>query len=153
MKTLLLLLFTFLVVEGLNTGDHKDQAKKLTELLESQGYTVQYGTYEYMTPDRCQEMDTCYANNPSSPYGIIFLPKGPQEDVSTYSNWGKILMTQVDGVNMSSNYRLDTNETIVMLDKHPQDPCTSAMLRTSLTVGILTIGRQAVVPKLVNVPM
>ena len=119
MKTLLLFLFTFLVVEGLNTGDHKDQAKKLTELLESQGYTVQYGTYEYMTPDRCQEMDTCYANNPSSPYGIIFLPKGPQEDVSTYSNWGKILMTQVDGVNMSSNYRLDTNETIVMLGQTP----------------------------------
>ena len=112
-------MFAFLVVEGLNTGDHKEQAEALKETLEIQGYTVQYGTYEYMTPDRCQEMDTCYANNPSSPYGIIFLPKGPEEDVSTYSNWGKILMTQVNGVNMSSNYRLDTNETIVMLGQTP----------------------------------
>ena len=119
MKALLFFLTTFLVVEGLKTGDHKEQADILKGALEDQGYTVQYGTYEYMTPDRCEEMDTCYANNPSSPYGIIYLPKGPQEDVSTYSNWGKILMTQVDGVDMSSNYRLDANETIVMLGQTP----------------------------------
>ena len=115
MERLLIVVCLIFVVDGLSPGDHKEQAALLTSLLEDQGYIVQYGTYEYLTPERCQEMDSCYANNPSSPYGIIFLPKGPEEDVSTYSNWGKILMTQVNSVNMSSNYRLDTNETIVML--------------------------------------
>merc|ERR1712223_1955610 len=119
MERLLLLVCLFFLVDGLSPGNHKEQAELLTTLLEDQGYIVQYGTYEYVTPERCQEMDSCYANNPSSPYGIIFLPKGPEEDVSTYSNWGKILMTQVNGVNMSSNYRLDINETIVMLGQTP----------------------------------
>ena len=36
-------------------------------------------------------MPRCYANNPPSPYGVTLLPKSPNEDTSTYSNWGVTL--------------------------------------------------------------
>ena len=112
-------LLTCLIILDLNSGNHKQQAESLTRILEEQGYIVQKGSYGYLTPEKCQELRSCYANNPSSPYGMIFLPKGPNEDVSTYSNWGKILSTEVNGVNMSANYRLDINETILMLGQTP----------------------------------
>ena len=87
--------------------------------MEGQGYTVQRGGYHYFAPEDCLTLTSCYANNPSSPYGIIMLPKGPSEDVSTYSKWGAILKKEVDGVEMSSSYRLDVGETVVMLGQKP----------------------------------
>ena len=64
-------------------------------------------------------MPSCYANNPPSPYGVTFLPKAPHEDTSTYSNWGITLSHKVNGVQMSSSFRLDANETVVMLGQTP----------------------------------
>ena len=108
-----------LFVSGLNPGNHKQQAIELTTRLEEQGYTVQQGTYEYFTQERCHEIEHCYATNPATPYGLPFLPAGPDEDISTHSHWGDFLVTQVDGVNMSANYRLAVGETIVMLGQTP----------------------------------
>ena len=120
-KNIELISFLFIIsfVEGLSLGNHKQQAKHLTRILEQEGYTVQEGGYDYVTPEKCQKLKSCYANNPSSPYGLIFLPKGPKEDVSTYSKWGELLTLEVNGVNLSSNYRLDANETILMLGQTP----------------------------------
>ena len=107
------------MIESLNPGNHKQQAQELTQILENRGYTVQQGAYEYVTAERCQQMQSCFGNNPASPYGLTFLPAGPSEDISTYPAWGKFLGTQVNGVNMSASYRLDANETIVMLGQTP----------------------------------
>ena len=107
------------MVQCLSPGNHKQQAQDLTRILEEQGYSVQQGAYEFVTAERCQELATCFGNNPASPYGITFLPAAPHEDISTYPGWGKLLGTQVNGVNMSANYRLDANETIVMLGQTP----------------------------------
>ena len=83
--------------------------------MESKGYTVQRGAFLYFTPERCKLLPSCYANNPPSPYGITFLPKSPREDTSTYSNWGKSLSGNFNGTFMSSTYRLDETETVLML--------------------------------------
>ena len=106
-------------VDSITYGSHKQQGATLTKNLEDRGYVVQEGAYEYLTPDRCREMPTCYGNNPSSPYGIVFLPAGPHEDTSTYSSWGRLLNMTVNGVRMSSNFRLDTNETVIILGQAP----------------------------------
>ena len=87
----------------------------LTQILKDKGYTVQKGAMAYITPERCKLMPSCYANNPPSPYGVTLLPKAPGENTSTYSNWGVTLHEEVDGVFMSSTYRLDSRETILML--------------------------------------
>ena len=108
-----------LVFEAMDPGNHKEQAQKLTTMLENQGYIVQRGTYNYITKERCNLMETCFANNPSSPYGIVFLPEAPGEDTSTYSNWAEVLSEVVDGITMSATYRLDASETIVILGQTP----------------------------------
>mgnify|MGYP003308235884 CR=1 FL=1 len=95
------------------------QAKVLTRKLKEQGYIVQYGDYEYLTPERCQEMPSCYAINPITPYGLTFLPPGPHEDISTHARGWRYLTIQMDGVNMSANFRLDAGETVVMLGQTP----------------------------------
>ena len=119
MLLFLLLILLLKFVQGINPGYHTQQAEKLTKKLEEQGYTVQRGSYGYLTAEECQKMRKCYANNPSSPYGLVYLPKGPQEDISTYSKWGAVLSQNVDGVEMSATFRLDVRETIVMLGQTP----------------------------------
>ena len=87
--------------------------------MTEKGYTVQKGAFEFFTQDRCQELQNCFANNPSSPYGITFLPAGPFENVATYPLWEKILRTEVDGVSMSGTYRLDPRETVITIGQTP----------------------------------
>ena len=99
----------------LDTGSHKDQAVKLERALKSKGYTVQRGSYIYITPERCKLMPSCYANNPPSPYGVTLLPKSPNENTDTYSNWGETLGDNETGVYHSATFRLRQDETIVML--------------------------------------
>ena len=94
---------------------HKDQAQKLQKRLESLGYTVQYGSFIYITPERCKLMPSCYANNPPSPYGVTLLPKSPNENTDTYSNWEKTLHDTINGTMMSATFRLRQDETILML--------------------------------------
>jgi hypothetical protein len=60
-------------------------------------------------------MPTCYANNPPSPYGVTLLPKSPNENTDTYSNWGKTLHYTINGTMMSATFRLNQDETILML--------------------------------------
>ena len=43
------------------------------------------------------------------------IPKAPHEDTSTNPYWGVYLHKIIDGILMSSAYRLDANETIVLL--------------------------------------
>jgi len=100
-------------------GDHKQQALRFSSILTAKGYTVQAGVYGFFTPDRCTEIDDCYANNPSSPYGLIFLPPGVNEDVTTNPNWGMPLSEKVNGSMYSASYRLEANETIVLLGQTP----------------------------------
>jgi len=103
------------IFADLDQGSHKLQAQNLKLILEGEGYTVQRGAMAYITPERCKLLPSCYAINPSSPYGVTMLPKAPHEDTSTYSKWGESLHDVVDGVYMSATYRLDANETILML--------------------------------------
>ena len=99
----------------LSPGNHKKYADEITKVLENNQYTVQRGAFLYITPERCKYMPSCYANNPPSPYGVTLLPKSPNEDTSTYSNWGVTLSGEFNGTFMSATYRLDETETILML--------------------------------------
>ena len=88
-------------------------------MLVEKGYTVQRGTFEFWVAEQCANVTSCFANNPSSPYGLTYLPKGPSENISTYPLWGETLNTEVDGVNMSSSYRLNADETVLTLGQTP----------------------------------
>ena len=99
-------------------GGHKEQAATIAEKLKAQGYTVQYGALDYLTPDKCQYLKTCFANNPASPYALVHLPPAVGEDISTYPEWGT-LATVVDGVKMSASFRLQRQDTVIMLGQTP----------------------------------
>lgn len=117
MDFLALLIGTLLVnfaQSALPTGDHVEQAKTLTKLLTDKGYTVQRGAMGFLTANQCHKLTSCYANNPTSPYALIYLPPSPGEDVSTYSKWNTI-PDEVHGAGMSVNYRLLEQETVIML--------------------------------------
>lgn len=103
---------------ALATGNHKAQAEELVKKLTAQGYTVQRGVLDYLTPDKCQHLSTCYANNPASPYAIVYLPSAAGEDISDYPEWGTIPI-EVDGVKMSANFRLSERDTVIMLGQTP----------------------------------
>ena len=63
----------------------------------------------------CRKLPSCYVTNPATPYGIILLPKSPNENTSSYSSWGASFGQTINDTYMSSVYRLDATETIVML--------------------------------------
>ena len=108
----------FFIGIAAEVGNHKEQAAALAEKLSADGFTVQYGALDYLTADECQHLKTCYANNPSSPYALVYLPPGPGEDISTYPEWGT-LKTVSNGKEMSANFRLARKETVIMLGQTP----------------------------------
>merc|ERR1712166_1412431 len=85
--------------------------------LVAEGYTVQEGEYNFFTQQMCDKIPSCYANNPASPYGLVYLPPAPREDVSTYGGWCEVLCSK-DGAK-SASYRLDANETVLILGRTP----------------------------------
>jgi len=85
--------------------------------LLAKGYTVQEGEYGFFTQDMCDTIPNCYANNPASPYGLVYLPKGPREDVSTYAGWCSVLCSK--DKQKSASYRLDANETVLLIGRTP----------------------------------
>jgi len=85
-----------------------------TRLLQ-RGYTVQDGSYGFFTQDMCDKLDNCYANNPASPYGLIYLPPSPGEDTSTYGGWCEVLCSA--DKQRSASYRLNANETVILLGR------------------------------------
>ena len=94
----------------------------LTEILQGMHYVVQQGAFAYVTADQCKEMSSCFGNNPASPYGFVFLPAGPHEDTLAHPSWGTFVDTPImtiDLVRMSSRYRLEKNETVIIFGQTP----------------------------------
>lgn len=47
--------------------------------LRSAGYVVERGQVDFFRQSDCQQLASCYGNNPASPYGLFFLPPAPGE--------------------------------------------------------------------------
>jgi len=63
-----------------------DEQSVINALKAVQGATVQQGSFDFFTQALCDTLDTCYAENPLTPYGLAFLPRSPMEQPG-YPNW------------------------------------------------------------------
>jgi hypothetical protein len=89
------LIFMFLVLTAgfSEAGQEKQRPEAFRNELEKKGFIVQEGKLEF--PDLaswcCQcQLPTCYAYNPSSPYGLFVLPPAPNQNSlikNPYSEW------------------------------------------------------------------
>ena len=64
----------------------------------------------------CKDLNTCYGNNPDSPYGLPMLPRGVGENTD-FDEWGKPL--EVEG--MSPTWRLQPNDAVVIFGDSPPE--------------------------------
>lgn len=68
----LLLVLLFLLSGNVLASVHKEDPAWVQELV-NKGYTVQEGEYGIFDTNTCLESDTCYAINPITPYGLMYL--------------------------------------------------------------------------------
>jgi hypothetical protein len=91
--------------------DTPDGAPDLRAALEGAGYVVADGSFEMLDlSDCCDPGRSCSGNNPTSPYGAIFLPRGPGQTVAN---------PQEDARGLSFSWRLRDDEAIVVLGRTP----------------------------------
>jgi hypothetical protein len=88
-----------------------------TQIAESAGWTVQEGALRFSDYSGCCEPNAnCLWNNPSTPYGTVLLPPGPQQavpDIDIFTAWGP------EEPGLSRNFRLRADEAIVWLGPLP----------------------------------
>merc|ERR1719316_1794795 len=93
--------------------------------MESKGYRVQEGMYGYFTNEMCAHTDTCYAINPLTPYGLIYLPPHPEEKatVKNYTNTCHAHgLCKFEGdVTYAPAWRIAPGETIVLVGRTPPE--------------------------------
>mmetsp|Transcript_24987 Transcript_24987/g.53915 ORF Transcript_24987/g.53915 Transcript_24987/m.53915 type:complete len:546 (-) Transcript_24987:30-1667(-) len=91
--------------------------------LESEGYTVKEGVYDFFTMETCKnEMDTCYAQNAATPYGLMFLPRAPGEVEANFSNWcAHGLCRHNEHGDLSPAWRVKPGETILLIGRTPPE--------------------------------
>jgi len=85
--------------------------------LAKEGFTVQKGFYGFYDMSLCKGSDTCYAMNPITPYGLIYLPTSPEETrAGNYTNSCHLHNTckEINGVEYSPAWRIAEGETIVV---------------------------------------
>jgi hypothetical protein len=75
----------------------------LVSILESGGFTVKKGSFEFLDLSACCQT-TCSGNNPTSPYGAFYVPEGPGQTAPNAN-------ARMDGT--SAAYRLRADEAIV----------------------------------------
>ncbi|MFT3698753.1 MAG: hypothetical protein QM831_36740 [Kofleriaceae bacterium] len=75
------------------------------------GFTAAAGTFEFLDLTQCCA-SSCAGNNPSSPYGTVFVPAGPDETTPNPH-------ARADG--LSDGFRLRADEAIVFVGTTPPD--------------------------------
>ena len=92
--------------------------------LASSGWTVQQGQYGFFDIQTCSHSDTCYAINPLTPYGLMWLPPHPNEtSAGNYSNTCHMhnLCRDVNGTTFSPSWRVAEGEVIVLQGLTPPE--------------------------------
>jgi hypothetical protein len=92
--------------------------------LQSDGYLVKQGKWGYFDTVTCAHSDTCYAINPITPYGLIYLPPHDHETADgNYSNTCHVhgLCKEVDGVVYAPTWRVAPGEVIVLVGRTPPE--------------------------------
>jgi len=86
--------------------------------LTDQGYFVQDGAFGFSSYSHCCEPDAnCFGNNPSTPYGTVFLPEGPgqaHEDHDWFSGFG-----DPPEPGLSRSFHLRSDEAILFIGRTP----------------------------------
>ena len=116
--------FFFLLVLLVSASSRRDEDTSWIDALTREGYTVREGMYGLFDVDTCFSADTCYAINPITPYGLMYLPPHPNEsDASgSYQNTcykHNLCKRATDGTPLFPAWRLAPGETIVVLGRTP----------------------------------
>jgi len=94
------------------------------EILEAKNYVVQEGSYGFFDTTTCASADTCYAINPLTPYGLIYLPPHANETSSrNYSNscHRHGLCKELQGRTYSPSWRIAPGEVILLIGRTPPE--------------------------------
>jgi hypothetical protein len=92
--------------------------------LEQRGFTVQEGEVGFFDLVTCANplIDTCYAANALTPYGLLYLPPAPgeraEEAAYDYCRHG-ICRRRADNVTLSVAWRMQPGESILVVGQTP----------------------------------
>ncbi|MED5369372.1 MAG: hypothetical protein VX899_00035 [Myxococcota bacterium] len=98
---------------GDTSGDpeHAAEVAALTTLLEEAGYDVAPGELFFLDIEDCEHLQSCYGNNPASPYGMYALPV--PEGVEPFDGF------VFPGNPNSTMWRLRPDEAVLLLGRTP----------------------------------
>ena len=86
----------------------------LAPALSGRDLSVTRGHVGWFLAEDCAELDDCYANNPASPYGLVYLPPADDEVLT------EVPPFFVDG-DARASWRLDTEEAVVLVGRTPPE--------------------------------
>jgi hypothetical protein len=89
------------------------RAEALRARIEQDGFDFDEGSLETFEAQDCAEVEYCWANNPSAPYGFFLFPLGPGEPDPDPELRGPYTGTR------RSVFRLLPNEAIVLMGRTP----------------------------------
>jgi len=93
------------------------------DAMQRDGYIVQEGTYGYLGTKECRNMDTCFALNPATPYGLIYLPSHPFESAENMNYTNACvrhnLCKTVGKATWSPMWRIARGESIILTGLTP----------------------------------
>ena len=98
--------------------------EKWFKSFEDDGWTVDNGIYDFFGMQLCKDSDVCYAGNPLTPYGLIYLPEGRNETKDgNYTNTcvRHGLCKEVNGTTYNPGWRIAEGEVIVLTGKTPPE--------------------------------
>ncbi|MEZ4251873.1 MAG: hypothetical protein R3B99_26985 [Polyangiales bacterium] len=82
--------------------------------FDTQGLTIARGHVGWFLAEDCVGLDNCYANNPATPYGLIFLPPAADEALP------EIAPPFLDG-DLRAAWRLAGDEAVVLVGRTPPE--------------------------------
>ncbi|MCA9612629.1 MAG: hypothetical protein KC586_07710, partial [Myxococcales bacterium] len=82
--------------------------------LDTEGLTIARGHVGWFLAEDCVGLDNCYANNPATPYGLIFLPPAADEALP------EIPPPFLDG-DLRAAWRLAGDEAVVLVGRTPPE--------------------------------
>jgi len=84
--------------------------------LNAGGFVVQEGRFGFLDIEKCRESPTCAGNNPSSPYGFLYLPPAPREVRERPCD---LLGSIAGSPSLCANFRLRPDEAVLLLGTTP----------------------------------
>lgn len=99
---------------GFTDDARRFAADAFVENMDKAGYEVREGFMYFFQIEDCQYLDSCYGNNPSSPYGIYAVPNLPDEFVDEDA---PVIAAKKGDVNLGHRMRAD--EAFVLFGRTP----------------------------------